>query len=148
MADEDDSWRGVEAALHRFGLPASIADRPTIGAALDEQIRLEVNEIGDQFLMRLLCAQLFSLGIVEDVLLIWRAKQCNFDTHCGIDVALLCGAGLEVTKQFLEAVKTDEASEALEYIRHCESCGNFAEFTVAGELAELRRFYRSRPPTE
>ena len=96
--DDSDGWEGVDAALCRFGLPAKRVDRPAITAALEEQIRLEADEVGDQFLMRLLCAQLFSLGAVEDSLLIWRAKRCNFDTHCGIDVQFLCGAGLERTK--------------------------------------------------
>lgn len=140
MADE--GWEGVEAALNRFSLPAKPTDRLAVIAALEEQIRLEADEAGDQFLMRLLCAQLFSLGLPEDSLLVWRAKSCNFDTHCGIDVSLLCGAGLEETKAFLAAAGTEEATAALEYIRHCEECGNFAEFSVAGEQAEHRRFYR------
>lgn len=125
--DDDDGWQGVTAAL-------------------GEQVRLVADEIGDQFLMRLLCGLLFSLGHAEDSLSVWRAKQCNFDTHCGIDVAFLCGAGLEETKAFLAAVGTDEAAAALEYIRHCEACGNFAGFSVAGKVAELRRFYGAESP--
>ena len=138
---DDDDWKGVTAALGRFGLPAKPADRASITAALDEQIRLETDWVGDQLLMRVLCAQLFSLGVVEDVPLVWRAKECNFDTHCGIDVTLLCGAGLEETKSFLAVAGTAEATAALEYIRHCEA-GNFAGFTPAATLAELRRFYQ------
>jgi hypothetical protein len=138
----NDGWEGVEAALIRFGLPAKPTDRPAIIAALGEQIRLEADEAGDQFLMRLLCAQLFSLGLAEDSLVVWRAKSCNFDTHCGIDVALLCGAGLEETKAFLAAASTEEATAARAYIQHCEDCGNFKGFTIAGEQTEHRRFYR------
>jgi hypothetical protein len=146
VEDEDDGWQGVNAALARFGVPARPADRPAIIAALEEQIRLEADAVGDQFLMRLLCGLLFSLGQVEDSLLVWRAKQCNFDTHCGIDVAFLCGAGLEQTKALLAAAGTEDAAAALEYLRHCEACGDFAGFSVAGEVAELRRFYRVGSP--
>jgi hypothetical protein len=141
VVDEDDGWQGVNAAVARFGVPARTTDRPSIISALDEQIKLEADEVGDQFLMRLLCGLLFTLGQVEDSLLVWRAKQCNFDTHCGIDVAFLCGAGLEETKAYLAAAGTDEATAALEYVRECAACGNFAGFTIAGEVAELRRFY-------
>ena len=104
-----DDWEGVNAALARFGLPARPEDRDAIIAALDEQVRLEADEEGDQFLMRLLCVQLFSLGQVEDSLRVWRAKLCNFDTHCGIDVQFVCGAGLEPTKAYLRHVGGDDA---------------------------------------
>lgn len=132
----------VDAALARFGLPAGLIDRPHIAAALDAQVRLEEEGRGDQFLMRVLCAQLFSLGQVADALLVWRAKQCNFDTHCAIDVQLLCGAGLDATKAFLKGSASDGATHALEYLRHCEACGNFAGFTVEQKMDELRQFYR------
>ena len=61
-----DGCEVVDAGLARFGLPPRPEDRDAIIAALDEQMALEVDEEGDQFLMRLLCAQLFSLGRVED----------------------------------------------------------------------------------
>jgi hypothetical protein len=146
MDDEDDGWPGVEAALARFGMPAQPVDRPAIVAALEEQIRFQAEEVGDQNLMRLLCGLLFTLGQADDALLVWRAKQCNFDTHCGIDVAFLCGAGLEQTKAFLSAAGTEETVSALEYVRDCEACGDFKGFSVEGEVAELRRFYRVESP--
>jgi len=138
---DDDGWNGVNAALGRFGLPAKPADRQAIITALEEQIRLESDEVGDQFLMRLLCAQLFSLGMVEDSLLVWQAKSCNFDTHCGIDVQFLCGAGLEPTKEFLRRGGSDDALDALDYIAKCES--DFAGFSVEGVLQQAREFYRA-----
>lgn len=140
----DDGWEGVEAALSRFGLPTSSADRPAIIAALEDQIRLEADEVGDQFLMRLLCSQLFSLGVVQDALLVWRAKSCNFDTHCGIDVQFLCGAGLEQTKEFLQRDASDDALAALDYIAKCES--DFAGFSVERVLQQAREFYRVAEP--
>lgn len=141
MVDDADDWAGVEAALARFGLPARLKDRPAILAELDDQIRREAGGQGDQFLLRLLCVQLFSLGVVDDSIRVWRAKQCNFDTHCGIDVALLCGAGVGPTKEFLAAAGTDEATAALQYLTHCEAVGNFAGFDVATEATDHRQFY-------
>jgi hypothetical protein len=137
MSDERE---GVNAAYARYGLPPALTDRPAIIAALEEEIRREATEDGDHYLMRLLCAQLFSLGVVEDSLLIWRAKACNGDTMFGIDVRLLCGAGLDRTKAFLAGVGTAAAAEALEYIRKCQDEGIFKQFEVAAALAEYRHF--------
>src|SRR4051794_3099267 len=137
----DDGWEGVEAALIRFGLPAKPAERSAIIAALEEQICLEADEAGDQFLMRLLCAQLFSLGVAEDSLLVWRAKSCNFDTHCGIDVQFLCGAGLEKTKEYLRLVGSDDALDALDYLGKCESGSDFVGFSIRQVLEHARTFY-------
>ena len=143
MAPEDmsDPWDGVNGALGRFGLPAKPADRDAIIAELREQIRREDDEEGDQFLMGLLCAQLFSLGVVEDSLLVWEAKSCNFDTHLGIDVQYLCGAGLPETKAFLEATGTDDSRAALDYIVSCETGGTLRSFSVEAVLREAKEFY-------
>ncbi len=136
-----DDWDGVAAALSRHGLPAKLADRPMIVTALEEQIVLETREEGDQYVMRLLCVQIFSLGLAEDAPVIWRAKSCNFDTMCGIDVHLLCGAGLEQTKSFLEGADTEDAVEALAHLRKCEACGNLDGFSVERASAEHREYY-------
>ena len=138
----NDDWDGVKAALARFGLPARQANRGAIIAALDEQITLEADEDGDPFLMRLLCAQLFSLGWAEDTLRVWRAKSCNFDTHCGIDVQFLCGAGLEPTKAHLSEIRGDDALEALNYLIKCEAAGDFEEFSPERVLEQARAFYK------
>ncbi len=135
----DDEWMGVDAALARFGLPARPADRPTIIAALAEQTDLIKADAGDPHLLRLLCAQVFSLGVVEDSLWVWRAKECNFDTHCGVDVQLLCGGGWEPTMKFLQDHGSDLAKDAMQYLRACES--DFAEFRVEHVLQQEREFY-------
>src|SRR5256885_11915813 len=88
-----DDCEGVTAALARFGLPARPEDRDTIIAALDEQVRLEADEEGDQFLMRLLCVQLFSLGQVEDSPRVWRAHAGHLRTPPGHHVPVVCWAG-------------------------------------------------------
>jgi hypothetical protein len=146
MTDEDHGWEGTNAALARFGLPARPTDRAAIIDALQEQIRLQADEAGDHCLMRLLCAQLFSLGVVEDALLLWRAKECNFDTHCGIDVQFLCGAGLEPTKAFLRRDGSDDALAALDYIVRCEGADDFANFNVQEVLQFARQFYHVAEP--
>ena len=138
MSESDDS---VDDALRRFGLPAKATDRSRIIADLQEQIRLEVDEEGDQSLMRVLCAQLFSLGVVEDSLVIWNAKSSNFDTCLGIDVQFLCGAGLEETKQFLETAATDASLRALKYITECETSGDFDRYPLKRVLDETKAFY-------
>ncbi len=142
----DDGWEGVDAALARFGLPARPEDRDAILAALDEQIEREADEEGDQFLMRLLCAQLFSLGRVEDSLRVWRAKSCNFDTHCGIDVQFVCGAGLEPTKAYLQRIGTDDALDALGYLARCAAGGDFEAFSPEQVLKQARAFYKCAEP--
>ena len=141
-----DGWEGVDAALARFGLPARPEDRDAIITALNEQMALEADEVGDQFLMRLLCAQLFSLGRVEDSLRVWRAKSCNFDTHCGIDVQFVCGAGLEPTKAYLRAVGGDDASDALDYLAKCEAGGDFDGFSPELVVQQARAFYKHAEP--
>jgi hypothetical protein len=141
-----DDWEGVNAALARFGLPARPEDRDTIVAALDEQVKLEADEEGDQFLMRLLCVQLFSLGQVEDSLRVWRAKSCNFDTHCGIDVQFVCGAGLEPTKAYLRHVGGDDALDALDYLVKCEAGGDFAGFSPERVIDAERAVYKFDAP--
>jgi hypothetical protein len=136
MSDND---QGVDDLLRQFGLPAKATNRVTIITLLEKQISLEEDEIGDQFLIRLLCAQLFSIGFVEDSILIWRAKSCNFDTCLGIDVQFLCGAGFEQTKNYLQLDGSDDAINALDYIAKCES--DFLQFSVESVLQHTCQYY-------
>lgn len=130
----------VEAALSKFGLPSKLVNHAAIVAELEDQIGLEDDEVGDQFLMRLLSAQLFSIGLVEDSILIWRAKSCNFDTGLGIDVQFLCGAGLENTKEYLYHDGSDLALEALHYINECES--DFLKFNIESVIQCICEYYK------
>lgn len=141
MDEDEDDWAEVRAALDRFGLPADPAHRDAILGLLGEQIRLEADEEGDHDLMRLLCAQLFSIGQVEDALTVWRAKSCNFDTMCGLDVQFLCGAGLAHTEEYLRAVGTEEARDALDYLQKCEASGDFAGFSVDAVIEQARQYF-------
>ena len=131
----------VDLALAEFGLPAPPSARVELRRRLEAQIQLEENDAGHQPLMRLLCAMLFSIGVVEDSLLIWRAKSCCFDTMCGIDVQFLCGAGLSATEAFLEASATGDAKEALTYLRECTQSGDFDEFSVSQTVVYARLYY-------
>ena len=130
-----------EEAIQQFGLPAQATHREVILHLLEKEIEREHQEIGDQELLRTFCAQLFSIGRVEDSLIIWSAKACNFDTMCGLDVQFLCGAGLRRTKEYLADAPAPTAADALEYLGKCEQAGDFTEFTAAKWLAHARLYY-------
>ena len=128
-------------ALQRFGLPTLPIHREEIRYLLTEEIeRGRRGEQGEEML-RTLCVQLFSLEAVEDSLLIWDAKECNFDSHCGLDVQFLCGAGLQPTKEFLAVSTLPTAAEALGYLCRCEEGGDFEGFSPPVWISEYRRYY-------
>jgi hypothetical protein len=120
------------------------------GPALGE-IRKLLDDVGgvgldaDALAIKLLCVQLFNNGSVDDVLRIWRAKESGWDAHALIDVQLLCGAGLQATKQYLAAVADDEGPAALEYISRCEAAGDFDGFSPAEHSAWYGNYYGTTP---
>jgi hypothetical protein len=128
--------------LQRFGLPASNADRAEIRRLLAEEIERERDgESGDEML-RLLSAQLFSLGVVEDVELIWEAKSASFDAGSIVDVQFLCGGGgVEATKAYLAGIRTEEAAAALRCIEGCERAGDFSGWSPEKWLDVYHRYY-------
>ncbi|MEH1168076.1 hypothetical protein V6V47_22095 [Micromonospora sp. CPCC 205539] len=87
--------------------------------------------------------QLFNAGQLTDVLTIWQAKESSWDAHCSIDVQLLCGAGLNATKAYLEADGSEDAAEALRYLRECEVTGDFANFSVEEQTRWRTEYYLS-----
>lgn len=95
----------------------------------------------EEDLALLCCVQLFSRGHLEDVLLIWDAKQSGFDLSCYLDIQLLCGAGLEATKRFLSSQEGGAAADALQYLRECEQSGDFDEFSPDKHLEGYRRYF-------
>lgn len=130
-----------DEALQKFGLPSSVHHRNELRLLLAEEIERERRgESGDEML-RTLCSQLFSLGVVEDALLIWEAKESSFDAHCGLDVQFLCGAGLAETKDYLAKSKAKSAPAALEYLSECERAGDFTDWTPEKTLSEYRRYF-------
>lgn len=129
-------------ALQKYGFPALPGCRNAIRKLLTEEIERERREESDDGeMLRTLCVQLFSLGIVEDTLLIWEAKESSFDAHCGLDVQLLCGAGIVATKAYLEKSGESAASAALEYLISCEQAGDFDGWTPQTSIDEFRKYY-------
>ncbi|WP_035613618.1 hypothetical protein [Haloferula sp. BvORR071] len=132
-----------DEALQAFGLPAAPAHRDELRRLLAAATELEASGEGaGEEVLRTLCVQLFSIGRVEDSLLIWAAKQSSFDAGCGLDVQFLCGAGLGATKQHLrEHSSTPGASQALSYLSACEQAGDFTDWTPQVTIAYHRNYY-------
>jgi hypothetical protein len=115
-------------SLNKYGLIPDDNSLPEIRKILAQETELERagKERGDDLAL-ICCVQLFSRGFLEDVLLIWETKSSGFDLRCYLDVELLCGAGLEKTKQFLSSQTSQEAVSALEWIINCEQSGQFED---------------------
>jgi Domain of unknown function (DUF4291) len=110
--------RTVEESLAAFGLVPADASLPAIRAMLAEEAMLERNgKERAEDLALLCCAQLFSRGLLEDVLRIWDAKRSGFDLDCYLDGEFLVGAGVEATIEYLAKTRGPAAAKALEYIR-------------------------------
>ena len=78
--------------------------------------------------MALLCVYLFAHQSLEDCLLIWSAKTSSMDANGSIDIQLLCGTGLEKTKNYLEGYKSTAASAALTRLNTSIETGDFQGF--------------------
>jgi hypothetical protein len=127
-----------EEALARFGLPADMSDREAIRAALVAELtRPEM----DHELILCLAVQLFSIGNVEDSLLIWRPKRRNMDLGWSIDVQLLCGSGIEITRSYLSTSPDEQAPRALDYLEGCIAGGDFENWTVEGWISGYQGYY-------
>lgn len=125
--------------LERYGLHPS-------GGQLDEvrsilTAALQTGFDADTELMKLCCVQLFHEGSLDDVLLIWQAKESGWDAHCSIDVHLLCGAGLETTKAFLRTHPAASATDALGYLTKCEEARDFDQFSVERQSTGYHQYY-------
>jgi hypothetical protein len=129
--------------LERFGLYPRGADIKEIRRILMFHAAREHQEQGDgdTLAMRLCCVQLFNVGELADTMLIWGAKESSFDSHFSIDVQLLCGQGLPATKAHLASVGTEEAHEALDYLRECEASGDFDGFSAKAYSASCESYY-------
>lgn len=133
LVDEDES-------LRRYGLRPSIVELDQIRRMLREQV--DLGPYGqDTLLMKLCCVQLFNAGLVTDVLDIWRARESGWDAHHSSDVQLLCGAGLDTTKEYLSAEGSEATSKALRYLVDCERAGDFHEFSVEKQARWWADYY-------
>ncbi len=130
-----------DEALQTFGLPASPQHRDEIRQLLAGEIEREKRGESAEELLRTLCVQLFSLGIVDDALLLWDAKRSSFDSSCGLDVQFICGAGLAATREFLARSSAPSAAKALKYLSECEQGGDFVDWTPQTSIEQYRRYY-------
>lgn len=132
-----------DEVIEAFGLAPAVEAADAIRARLARETELEyaAQGRGDTLAMRALCAQLFTLGVVDDVRLIWRAKSASMDAACSIDVQLLCGAGLAETRAALSAMGDALADGALRRIDECVEAGDFDEFSVDAFAAGLIAYY-------
>ncbi|MFE2285458.1 hypothetical protein ACFXDJ_14940 [Streptomyces sp. NPDC059443] len=134
---DEDGW------LLRYGLHP---DEHGLGEArtlLVEESRLEreVQGQGDTSLMKLCCVQLFHAGVLDDALLIWRAKTASWDADCSIDIQLLCGGGLNQTKTWLASQQSEESQSALRRLLRCEEAGDFDGFSPGERFAAYVAYY-------
>ncbi|GEP90651.1 hypothetical protein SAMN05660909_02862 [Chitinophaga terrae (ex Kim and Jung 2007)] len=64
---------------------------------------------------------------VEDCLIIWKAKNVDFDAYCGLDIQLVAFMGVAATISFLQTSNDPDASKALAFLLECEEAGEFEE---------------------
>jgi hypothetical protein len=125
-----------------FGLIPDDENLETIRATLRKEIELERNSgQREDDLALLCCVQLFSRGLLEDVILIWEAKSSGFDLGSYLDVQLLCGAGLQQTKVYLSSLDSNEAAAALSYIKECEESGDFRDWSPSKQMAVYHTYF-------
>jgi len=108
-----------------------------VGEILEEEHDVE--------LLRCLVVQLFSIGNVEDSILIWQVKSSNFDLGCGLDVQFLCGAGVEQTRKYLESAEPAMATKALAYLESCIQSGDFRGWTPLDSVVSHRQYLGLKP---
>jgi hypothetical protein len=125
--------------LDRFGLVPLSADLPQIRRLIESLTADGKRESNEP--LKTLCIQLFSAGVPEDAVLIYKAKRSSFDAGCYIDIQLVCGAGLEATKAFLRGSCEPEAKELLAVLQDGRTASDFDGFTPEGHLDFYRRYY-------
>ena len=132
----------TQESIESHGLVPTEDALPKIRQMLAHEVELEASgKEREEDLTLLCCVQLFGRGLLEDVLRIWAAKSASFDLSCVVDVQLLCGPGLERTKQFLTSQSGSEAAAALLRITQCEASGDFEEFSPASHLQYYRDYF-------
>lgn len=132
----------VKESFARFGLGINPDSAVEIRQILMTESKKLINqEPGDTQLMRLCAVQLFGLGLLDDVLLIYKAKNSNMDADISIETPLLCGPGLEPTKAFLRSTGGPEALGALELIEMTESSDGAEAFDRDFILKDSHEIY-------
>lgn len=131
----------TDDALRRFGLPANASYLEEIRDDFENAVERVSRGETDPDLLRCLSMQLFSIGKVEDSLRIWRMKTMDFDLMCGMDVQFLCGAGINATRDFLNACTDDISNDALRYLDECIAGGDFEDWTPDGWIEYYRGYF-------
>ncbi len=137
----DENWDARNNLAKTIGLKASKNHINIVRDLLVVELNAQENEAENDELLRYLCCLLFLAGHITDSTLIWEAKSTSFDNMCGIDIQLLCGAGLEETVDFLSKDNSEVASDALEYLKECIESGDFQNFTVSDYKDYLYKYY-------
>lgn len=132
----------IEESLKTYGLIPKNESLPIIRQMLSHEAELErLGDDREDDLALLCCVQLFSRGFLEDILLIWQAKNAGFDLFCYLDVQFLCGSGLEKTKQYLSSHSSEVAANALKYIMECEKTGDFDDWSPSQHLENYKLYF-------
>jgi hypothetical protein len=76
---------------------------------------------------------------IEDCLLIWEAKDLDFDMACYFDIQLVLFSGVAKTIEYLQSSQLSTAQKALEYIQSCQI--DIVEDTEAYFLPDNIPFY-------
>jgi hypothetical protein len=123
----------------RFGLSPDPSVVPEIRRLIAEETAREGRGEGNTLVLRLHALQLFNCGVLADVLLIWRAKRASFDASCAIEVELLCGRGLDATRQYLRSLQGLEAAQVLAVLISLDSA--LQGFDPAAYSRECASYY-------
>lgn len=113
-------------------------DRLFIRHLLEQEIAAHGGASGVNNSIVLCAGMLFELGQPDDALLIWRAKETSFDTHCELSVELLVGAGVDRTMGYWRTQTSTEAKEFYELLLKSAYAGDFTD------LDEFRTDFRMR----
>ncbi|MEV4537521.1 hypothetical protein AB0J82_27460 [Asanoa sp. NPDC049518] len=141
----DNDERVADEYFAAYGLRVAAAQLPAVRDLLVRETRREADAYagrggagGNTDLMRICAAQLWHAGVVEDVLLIDRARATSMDATASLDGQMLLGAGVARTKDYLAALGTEEARQILDYVALLED-----DYDAVRYAAELDRWYGS-----
>ena len=129
--------------LARFGFPPEAQFIDQIRLMLRSETEKERASQGsaDTEALRALCAQLFMLGKPSDTLLIWQAKSSSMDASASIEAPLMCGAGAQTTLEALEKIGTEDAVNALRYLKSWFDSDDAIDFCPSAYRSWLTDYY-------
>jgi hypothetical protein len=93
-----------------------------------EQRKLDIHEYcyDDYFENFYWCAFfIYRLKDINDVDMLWKAKNVDFDSFCMFDIQFLAMDGIDKTIKYLSEKNDEDAMKALEYILGCKKAGDF-----------------------